>query len=115
MSQAYDETYDVYDERVRRAAKPHTCCACRETIEPGHRYYVIGVVFDGSAESYKRCLKCQTTHEHLRGLAPGELWPDEKLNCGEEYTEHWGCEPPPDIARLAFMTQAEAQVELADE
>ena len=38
-------------------------------------------------------------------------WPDIALNCGHEFKERWGVEPPPDLARLAFLTPAEVQAE----
>jgi hypothetical protein len=38
-------------------------------------------------------------------------WPDVALNCGHEFTKRWGREPPPELARLAFMTPAELQAE----
>lgn len=102
MSHTVDEYYSAYRETLRCAAKDHLCDACEETIALGGRYYSIGVVFDGKAESFKRCERCQRIHEHLRKLDPGEMWPAEKLDCGEEYREHWGKEPPEDIAALAF-------------
>lgn len=109
MSHACDEYYDVYKETLRCAAKDHQCGACSEPILKGHRYYVISWVFDGSADGCKRCLRCQKIHLHLRGLDPGAMWPDEELNCGEEYEQHWGEKPPPDIAALAFETGASLQ------
>ena len=36
------------------------------------------------------------------------MWPDEHLNCGEEYTAHCGVAPPTLIAALAFATPDEA-------
>ena len=108
MSHDIDELYQVYDEKQRRAQKQHTCCACSEPIESGHVYWSIGVVFDGSAERYKRCLRCQEIHKHLRHLGDN-TWPAERLDCGEEYEEHWGEQPPPEIAVLAFMTGADMQ------
>jgi hypothetical protein len=66
------------------------------------------VLFDSDVTVYVRCIGCQTIHEHLRTLGDGEMWPDEHLNCGEEYTDHWGHEPPELIAALAFATPAEA-------
>lgn len=113
MSYAVDKRYDVYLETLRCAAKNHACDACSEAIEKGHRYYSVSWVFDGSASSVKRCLKCQAIHVHLRGLDPGEMWPDEELNCGQDYLDEWGCDPPDEVAKLAFMSQAEAQKELA--
>lgn len=38
-------------------------------------------------------------------------WPDVALNCGHEFKERWGVEPPPELARLAFLTPAEIQAE----
>jgi hypothetical protein len=38
-------------------------------------------------------------------------WPDIALNCGHEFKERWGREPPPELARLAFMTPSELQAE----
>jgi hypothetical protein len=109
VSRWCDETYAVYNERERKARKPHVCVACKETIPPGVAYTVVFIVFDGDAESLKRCARCQAIHEHLRGLGvDSELWPDERLNCGEEYRAHCGVEPPPEIARLAFLLPGEA-------
>lgn len=112
MSHSVDECYDVYDEHFPRARKAHVCSACEGPIRPGDIYARVGIVFQGEAESLKRCLGCQRIHEHLRRLAVGEMWPDERLNCGEEYEDHWGEKPPEDIARIAFMTPDEMQREL---
>lgn len=109
MSHAFDERYDVYAELFPRARKAHTCSACKETICVGHRYARVCIIFDGSTETVKRCIRCQRIHEHLRSIAPGEMWPDERLDCGEEYEEHWGGPPPEEVARLAFLTADEAQ------
>jgi hypothetical protein len=110
MSHSVDERYDVYNERERRAAKEHACDACKETIRKGDVYCRIFIVFMGDIMAVVRCLRCQKIHEHLRGLDPGETWPDERLNCGEEYREHWGEDPPPEIAELAFLSQDDMQV-----
>jgi hypothetical protein len=95
----------------RRARKSHKCAACKETIEIGHRYTITSVVWDRTAESIKRCAKCETIHQHLRQLCRGskeELYPAERLDCGLKYEDEWG--PLPDeIAALAFMSQDEAQ------
>lgn len=109
MSHSCDEQYDVYDERFPRARKQHRCDACRETIPAGHRYARVSVVFDKSADTYKRCMRCQRIHEHLRDLAPGDTWPDEQLACGETYQNEWGEDPPPEIAALAFALPGEVE------
>lgn len=110
MSHGIDETYDVYNERERRAAKDHVCDACKETIRKGDVYCRVFIKFDGDIEGVVRCLRCQKIHEHLRGLAPGDMWPNERLNCGEKYEDHWGVDPPPEVAELAFLSQNDMQV-----
>lgn len=109
MSHAVDEYYEVYDERCRSARKPHTCNACKEIIQPGHRYFTVFIVFDGRTESLKRCARCQEIHEHLRDLGRGDTWPDERLGCGLDYMDEWGREPPPEIQELAFLDADEMQ------
>ena len=37
------------------------------------------------------------------------MWPHERLNCGEEYEEHWGKKPPEHIAELAFASRDDVQ------
>lgn len=109
MSHSVDEAYNFYHEPRRRAAKNHTCDACKETIRKGHEYYDVTWKFEGRLEGVRRCLRCQVIHEHLRTLDRFEMWPDERLSCGEEYEEHWGKKPPAEIAELAFITGAELQ------
>lgn len=110
MSHGVEREYDVYVERTRKAIKVHRCDACREIIRRGDRYTSIAIVDEGVPERIKRCARCQKIHEHLRDLGYGETWPDERLDCGEEYASHWGEEPPEAIQALAFATADEAQV-----
>lgn len=109
MSHAIEQCYGAYVELFPVARKPHRCHACHEQIGTGQKYARVQIVFEGSAETVKRCLRCQKIHEHLRELDRGALWPDERLDCGEEYTEHWGKEPPPEIAALAFALPGEVE------
>lgn len=97
---------DVYDERSVTACVTHRCSACWERIDPGHRYTRVGIVFDGYAWTIKRCLRCQTLHEHLRQIADGDEWPDDQLNCGDSYEDLFG-PPPAAIAALAFALPGE--------
>lgn len=116
MSVWAEETYDVYDEYTVKARKSHECCACDDGIAPGHRYTRVGIVHDGRAWALKRCLRCQTIHKHLRTvLTERDEWPDEYLACGHEYEEMHGEPPPPEIARLAFLTPAEVQAAMRGE
>jgi len=102
VSYSPDGTYDVYSEVRPIARKQHTCGACHEKIDAGHHYTRVSIVFDGVARTASRCARCQAIHEHLRTLNPGEMWPEERLNCGERYVDEWGQEPPEHIAALAF-------------
>jgi len=94
MSFEVDECAELYKEKIVIARKEHRCGACGERIEKGHRYTTVFVLFQGDAFTYKRCLRCQAIHKHLRGLAPGEMWPFEDLGCGEDYEKEWGGETP---------------------
>lgn len=117
MSHSIDEYYSDYEETPRCAESDELhCSACREPIQFGHVYYDILIVEgdpddeDSRSEtSLIRCLRCQRIHQHLRELGDGEMWPDEHLNCGEEYEEHWNKPPPSDIAELAFKSGADLQ------
>jgi hypothetical protein len=102
MSQYCEERYEVYAENRTTARKAHECDACDGAIAPGDIYYRVRWVYDGSADGVKRCARCQFIHEHLRKLGDGDMWPAEKLDCGEEYEQHWGVKPPAAIAELAF-------------
>lgn len=108
MSFSPDETYDACRREVRTARKEHTCGACRCTIRPGDRYLYLGTVYDGTAETYKRCGRCETIHAHLALLgAEHGVYPMERLDCGQTYEDEWGtC--PDHIAALAFATEDEA-------
>lgn len=108
MSYVADEHYSVYDERFPRARKEHKCDACKERIFGGQRYAKVGIVFQGTANTVIRCLRCQKLHEHLRELGDGDTWPEERLNCGQRYEDEWG-ELPPEIAALAFALPGEVE------
>lgn len=112
MSYSYEEVYQVYNETFPCARKAHACDACRRTIRPGDVYTRVFILFDGTKRTVKRCLVCQAIHHHLRQLCPNEVWPDERLNCGETYEDEWGKPPPDELVAVAFMTADEAQKQL---
>ncbi len=110
MSQQTEGNAEIYAEPTVRARKPHRCGACGEPINVGQQYTSIFIVFDGDSQAFKRCVRCQKIHLHLRTLDKHhDLWPDERLNCGEVYEDHWGAPPPPEIAALAFALPADFQ------
>ncbi len=109
MSYYADEHYAVYHEVRVFASKQHDCDAvlCSEPIRKGDPYWRISIVYDGRAETVKRCVRCQAIHLHLRDLGD-DTWPDERLACGQDYAEEWGGPPPAEIAALAFWKAGEA-------
>lgn len=108
MSHSCDETYAVYRELRVTARKPFECdCVpCSVTVRAGDGYMKVTTIHDGRVETIRRCLRCQHIHEHLRELGE-DMWPDERLNCGHTYQDNWECEPPPEIAALAFWQPGE--------
>lgn len=111
MSYVFEERYDVYDETPRRARTAKPCGACARTIAVGEIYMRVAWIFDGHAESVNRCGACQATHQHLRNLGEADVWPDERLGCGQDYEEEWGAVPD-EIAALPFLSGAEASAKL---
>lgn len=123
------ETIVVDTQRRVRARKEHQCNACEETIERGHLYARHTLIYGGQVDETIRCLRCDIIYQELvvihranneenrrraREDHFGDYdsdWPDVALNCGHEFKERWGREPPPELARLAFCTAAELQAE----
>lgn len=109
MSHSVDEYYTIHENRRTLARKAHVCCACKEIIPAGDYYHRVFVVFDGQIDTFKRCLRCEAIHAHLIVKGQGDAYPNEALDCGEEYEREWGSPPPDEIAKLAFVTGHELQ------
>lgn len=123
------ETVVVDNQRQVRARKEHRCTACSETIERGHLYVRHTLIYGGTVDQTIRCLRCDAIYKQLcqihreanaanrkrvRETHYGDYdtdWPAVALDCGHEFKERWGVEPPPELARLAFLTPAEMQAE----
>lgn len=108
-----DEYPDVYSNGLRRARKEHECDACAETIRRGDRYHYTFCVFEGSANTTKRCARCELMYRALLPLIDDESTCDPELNCGHTFENNFGEAPPPELARLAFVTPDEAQALLS--
>jgi hypothetical protein len=93
-----------WSEKWRKARKPHRCCACGETIQPGHTYHYLSGIWDGSAEDYKHCARCWTIFDALEDRTEGVAL---LLNCGETWESAFGEAPPPELAALAFALPGE--------
>lgn len=105
-----DYFYTTMDERDQKARKEHTCCACTEVIQPGHKYRVTRLVSDDpdhKFEFYKHCLRCAHMLDAIRERRPEAAiaW---KLDCGEDWRDSIGLLPE-EIAALAFLTPDESQ------
>jgi hypothetical protein len=112
MSHQTEGTYDVYEEIGRTARKPRRCSACNETIRPGNKYIYVAMLYDGEWSNVTRCLRCQRIHDHLKSRcrdSHDQLWPNERLNCGESYQAIWEEDPPEEIAALAFALPGEVK------
>jgi len=106
------EPFTVNRTSRHRARKDWRCCACGETITRGQVYTYSFTVHDGNANELRRCARCDAIYDHLCELhKEGDDWPEWSLNCGHDYRERWETDPPPEIARLAFMTPAEVLAE----
>ena len=103
----------VDDCERRRARQEHRCRACRETIRRGDLYFRHFLVWDGQAQIYKRCARCQILYEALTKLHEerhdGETAPAYALDCGDTYEQVFDEPAPPELESLAFLTAAEAQ------
>lgn len=68
------------------ARKPHQCCECRGTIQPGEIYWIFSGVWEGQGQSYKFCSDCEALRNEVD---EGQL--QEDLTCfgslGESITE----------------------------
>jgi hypothetical protein len=106
-----DEIADVWTSSEQKARKEHTCCACKESILPGHRYIKTTCIFEGEVDTWKHCLRCHAMYQALNEkcwkASDGEEVADIQLNCGHEYEKKWGEKPPDDLAELAFLLPGE--------
>lgn len=53
-----DDLPDVYNRKIRKARKQHTCYECWKPIEPGDRYEYVSLLFDGEWGEYHTHLSC---------------------------------------------------------
>jgi hypothetical protein len=102
------EPCDYHKSKIRKARKQHKCTACGRAIKPGHYYRYVTGKFDDHVYTVKRCGACERTYQHLQKVGDGELIPDENLDCGLDYQEEHRQPPPPEIAKLPFLSDDEA-------
>lgn len=63
----------VYRETtVKRTAKTHRCCECRHEIPKGSPCKITFGVWDGNAESFRWCIRCDVLKTTLLGSVDPE-------------------------------------------
>lgn len=106
----------VVDYTTRQRARiEHKCSCCGETIPRTHFYFRQFLVWGGTIDTIKRCARCQALYDALVTSHPGD-WETAvalRLDCGHSYREVYEADPPPELARLAFLTPDEMQADLA--
>lgn len=65
----------VYEEEIRRARTPKTCCVCDWPIVPRARYWSHRGIWDGAWDSYNAHLECRALLEFLREIDYPEMVP----------------------------------------
>lgn len=103
------EVAPVWRETKRRARKEHQCSACGETIRRGDFYVSHWWGGRDGFDGCKRCMRCDAIYSHLVAITDFEDQPMPRLDCGHEYKEVHGQEPPPEIAALAFALPGEVK------
>lgn len=116
MSCEIDGCNEVERTTYPRARKEHCCDACRQTIRIGDRYARIFVIWDREPAVWIHCARCNLLFGRIAGrhreLQTGEGVQFD-LDCGHSWQEIFDEPPPDDVARLAFLTQDEAQQEFS--
>lgn len=55
----------VWRESKPKARKPHCCCECNGTIQPGERYSFFEGLWDGRFSNYRTCLDCEELRKQI--------------------------------------------------
>ncbi len=68
---------DFINEDIVTARKPHVCCECHGTINPGDKYEHVRGKWEGDFSTFKTCIPCRTIRNHyFHSFGYGELWND---------------------------------------
>ena len=72
----YDDDNEFYVETTPTARKPHVCCECGQTIQPGQPYERVTGKSDGAVWTVKSCAICREIRKALvcGSWQFGELW-----------------------------------------
>lgn len=83
---------DFFTATTPKAAKPHRCHACRQTIERGTIYTAMSMKFAGEVSSIKQHTECRTAEIALAAL--------HDLHGGEDWIHLNNLEEPEDLLWL---------------
>ena len=77
-----DDGADFASTAVRRAAKEHRCCECREAIPVGAKHEHVSGKWDGHFSTYRTCLSCVEIRDHFacNGWLFEQVWDDIEHN-----------------------------------
>ena len=59
---------------THNARKPHRCCECGRTIQPGERYENVWGIWSGSQDTFKTCHVCISLREYVTEHVPCFCW-----------------------------------------
>ena len=70
----YDEGpyAEHFEQKTRKANKPHKCCECHEAIQKGENYTWIKGLWEGEWWMFCVCLTCTAIRKDLAPTAPYE-------------------------------------------
>lgn len=83
-----DDRVTVISLTTPVARKPHKCCECGHTINPGKRYERQSTLFDGHFDVYKTCIPCMNVRDSMLtcGYYFGHVWEDiHEAYCDADY------------------------------
>ena len=82
------ETYDVAEQKLRRARKSWVCDECRETIQPGDLYEHFKGLFEGIWDEYRTCARCcNVRRDFFRGHMFTGMVEDFEVAHGFDYRD----------------------------
>lgn len=76
----YENPPSVFERKLVRARKAHRCCECLREIQRGKLYWRIFGVWDGEAQSYKVCERCERVRSMIEDW-PASVVPFGDLRC----------------------------------
>ncbi len=84
----HSEPQEFCSMEDRKARKPHHCCECGKTIQPGELYEHAAGKWGGEFNTFATCMRCVTIRRDFMqcGFIFGELWETiHEANCDKEF------------------------------